>query len=233
MKEHFRVLILLGLVVLAFMVLATVKQASRFFPLIFVPSGYQTLFTPPSDEQPDPLITPGAPFSYQRLQEPSSLQTDPVLGKGAKKVYLWSSLACSSCRTLTAYAISLAEKNASWQLVWKDFISPLYPNANKVAVAGRCAGEQNKYWQFAKELLKTDGVIGDKTIDAASGAVGLNASDFKNCRAGLRTQMQVNDSFAEGQALGVDGAPYFYTPNGAIGSSTVQGQAKKLLDAVK
>ncbi len=232
MKEPLRITLLLAGVVLAFVVLSAVKQAGRFFPLIFVPNGYDFFTSQKTEELPDPLITPGALRGASRLSEPSLLATDPTLGAGPQKVFVWSSLSCASCRDLTSAAISLAEKNPDWKLIWKDFPSPLYSDAQKVALAGRCAQEQNKFWPWAKAVLKIDGVIGEKSLDSAAVSAGLNMAEFKNCRILGRGQNLINASFAEGQALGVDGAPYFFTPKGAISGTVTETQAKKLLEAV-
>jgi protein-disulfide isomerase len=101
--------------------------------------------------------------------------------------------------------------------VLKDLpLTNIHPEAKVAAAAARCAGEQDEYWQmhdalFARQPLWAE--EGDASRDVfvqIAGDVGLDTGSFAACLDSGRHDEAIDDNFAEAQALGANGTPYFF-----------------------
>lgn len=99
----------------------------------------------------------------------------------------------------------------------KDFpLDSIHPEARSAAVAARCAGEQDAYWEMHDELFARQAEwsgLGAGAADVyASLAAGLslNGDAFAECLASGRYDDIVQANQDEGVALGVQGTPAFF-----------------------
>lgn len=99
----------------------------------------------------------------------------------------------------------------------KDFpLDTIHPEARAAAVAARCAGEQDAYWEMHDELFARQGEWGglgqgaaDVFLNLATG-LGLESTAFAACLDSGRYDAVVQVNQDEGLALGVNGTPAFF-----------------------
>ncbi|MFZ1041727.1 MAG: thioredoxin domain-containing protein [Anaerolineales bacterium] len=99
------------------------------------------------------------------------------------------------------------------------------------AMAAYCAADQNKFWQmhdalFANVLGEDAGSFTGRRLQAIAQNIGLDMSAFNSCYSSQKYLSQVNQDFADAQASGIQGTPWFvlsYTVNGQTKTSTIDG----------
>lgn len=101
--------------------------------------------------------------------------------------------------------------------VLKDFpLDSIHPQARAAAVAARCAGEQEAYWEMHESLFasqadwsgQTTG-LNDLFTGLATG-LGLDGDAFGACLTSGRFEDVIQANQDEGLALGVQGTPAFF-----------------------
>lgn len=96
----------------------------------------------------------------------------------------------------------------------RDFPLPFHGNAVAAAMAARCAGDQNSYWELHDELFKgqSDWSSGDPTDTFVeyAGNVGIDTSTFSACLAEQKYKDAVDADYALAQELGAGGTPAFF-----------------------
>jgi len=124
---------------------------------------------------------------------------------------------CPHCRELWEALTAIEAKYPQVRVVYKDFpLTQIHPWADTAALGARCAFEQSPaaFWKvhdsiFANQDLISPENVWDKLVQFASEA-GLNADTFKGCLASPDTQKAIDESRAEGVALGVASTPTVY-----------------------
>jgi protein-disulfide isomerase len=101
--------------------------------------------------------------------------------------------------------------------VVKDFpLDSIHPEARSAAVAARCAGEQDAYWEMHDALFVAQGEWSGLGAGAAevytalAADLGLDASAFGACLSSGRHDAVVQANQNEGIGLGVTGTPAFF-----------------------
>ena len=103
------------------------------------------------------------------------------------------------------------------QLVYHDFpLVQIHQWSFAAARAGRCAEEQNKFWEFhdrlfaqQKDWMNSNRMPDDKFREYATG-VGLNEQSFTACLNSERHSELVSANMALGNQVGVPGTPALY-----------------------
>ena len=96
------------------------------------------------------------------------------------------------------------------------------------AEAARCAGDQNKFWEYHDYLYshqngENQGNFSDIHLKDFSKLLGLNTLEFTQCLDSNKYAQAVTDSKAGGSAAGVSGTPKgFILVNGKV-ISTIDG----------
>ena len=95
--------------------------------------------------------------------------------------------------------------------IYRHFPLSFHQNAQKSAEASECAGEQNKFWEFADIAYKNsqaDGTgLNTKDLKKYAEQLGLDTSKFNNCLSSGKFASKVKDDMASGQVAGVSGTP--------------------------
>lgn len=95
--------------------------------------------------------------------------------------------------------------------VFRDFpIDQLHPQAVKAHEAGRCAQEQNKFWEMHMKLFSAPGTHTPIALDDLAKKAGLNEATFRACVASGRTIKGIRDTAAVVDSLGATGTPWFF-----------------------
>lgn len=124
---------------------------------------------------------------------------------------------CPHCRELWEALAVLETRYPQVRVVFKDFpLTQIHPWANTAALGARCAFEQAPaaFWKVHDSIFENQDLISpenvwDKLVEFAS-AAGLNADTFKGCLASPDTQKAIDESHAEGVALGINSTPTVY-----------------------
>ena len=140
----------------------------------------------------------------------------PVLGRQDAPLTMIeiSDYQCPFCR---------AFHNGTFEELKKDWIDtgkvrfiswdmPLefHSNAAKAAQAARCAGEQNKFWEFRSMLIANADKLGtDDILGYAQQVPQLDGDRFKACLKGDNFTGAIKKAVAEANGQGISGTPTF------------------------
>lgn len=191
--------------------------------VLFVGSGgTASLFHGPSVAPAQQADGSAAPIDTSKLEDGE----DPVLGNADAKVTIveFSDFQCPYCRSFYNDTFALLKKTyidtGKVRLVFRDFpLTSLHPSARPAALAGACAAEQGKFWQFHDAIF-----AGQDAKDPSGGTVSFSVSDiktwvsnigldmtkFNQCLDSQKYASEVDKDQADGTALGVDGTPSFF-----------------------
>lgn len=165
--------------------------------------------------QPLDLLNQQAEKTKRTLAgKPQITFLDPVLGPADAKITIieFSDFRCPHCAEADKKLKEILKtypKDA--RLVWKDF--PFLPPADlsfQAHEAARCAGEQKKFWEYHDALFVEQNYYSSLRFLELAESLGLDKAAFTACLQSGKMKPIVRRSFDEGEALGVDGAPYFF-----------------------
>ncbi len=101
--------------------------------------------------------------------------------------------------------------------VLKDLpLDQLHPNARFAAVATRCAGEQDAYWEMHDTVFANQNEWAEQTtsiknmFSGYAGDIGLDEADFSSCLESGRHDQSVEANVNEARSLGIGGTPFFF-----------------------
>jgi protein-disulfide isomerase len=129
-------------------------------------------------------------------------------------LFAFSDFECPHCLELHKIMKDVEAKYPQVHFVYKDFpLTQIHPWAESAAIGARCAFQQSPaaYWKVSDDIFANQDLISatnvwDKLLDFASSA-GLDADTFKSCMSSPEAKKAVDDSQAEGVALGITGTP--------------------------
>lgn len=96
------------------------------------------------------------------------------------------------------------------QYLSMDFPLSFHPQAHSAAVAARCAGKQEKYWEMHDVLFDNNRNLGDAFYKQAAAQLGLNAGEFESCLQDAAVAKGVDQDMIAGSRYGVQGTPAFF-----------------------
>jgi protein-disulfide isomerase len=95
-------------------------------------------------------------------------------------------LQCPSCKKF--HTDAYAELKRSYidtgkvRFVSRDFpLEGLHPYALKAAAAARCAGDQNKFWEYRSALFSDGGAMNDDMLKKSAEGLSLEMKVFQAC----------------------------------------------------
>ncbi len=118
-------------------------------------------------------------------------------------------------------------KNGEVQLVYRDYVF-LGPESVRSAEAARCAGDQNKFWEYHDYLFshqgeENKGNFSDQNLKSLAKDLGLDMTSFDKCFDENKYAQAITESKIEGDAAGVTGTPkgFILKDNKLVG--TIEG----------
>jgi len=93
--------------------------------------------------------------------------------------------------------------------VFMDFPLPMHGQAMKASEAALCAGDQGKFWEMHDRLFANQNALSPEGLIKHAEALGLDASQFKECLDSGKHIAQIRAAMAEGQKAGITGTPGF------------------------
>lgn len=124
---------------------------------------------------------------------------------------LFSDYACSYCRQTSEVVEQLIIKYGDRiKIIIRDY--PIISDDSlSLALAARCAGQQNKYWPMYRKLFELQGTFSVSSLNTVAQLVGVgNLAEFSDC---LDRQIYLNEvrkDFSDAQVLGIKGTPTWY-----------------------
>jgi protein-disulfide isomerase len=122
----------------------------------------------------------------------------------------FSDFQCPFCRRVQPTLKQLQEKYGD-KLRWsfKDLpLISIHPDAQKAAEAARCAGDQEKFWEFRAAMFDSN-QINRSVFDSTAEAIGLDKEKFTTCLDSDKHAEAVQSDLREAESLGLNGTPAF------------------------
>jgi protein-disulfide isomerase len=145
----------------------------------------------------------------------SAPATEPAKGPAAAPVTIveFSDFQCPYCKRAETIVDQLLQSYPDKvRLVYRDFPLSFHNRALFASQAARCAGEQNKYWEYHDNLMSqtVTGDLGDADLKKRAEGVGLDVAAFTACYDAKRHDSLIQASMQDGQNVGVTGTPTFF-----------------------
>lgn len=156
--------------------------------------------------------------------DPTQLARTPGMSIGRADapvvIYEFADFQCPACGDFARYVSPLIKERfvepGTVRYVYYDFpLTQIHQHAFLAARAGRCANEQERFWEFhdwvygrQSEWSFVDDAA-DLFVDYA-GEAGLDQDAFETCLRSDRYAQEVTQSLRFGESLGVSGTPTIF-----------------------
>ncbi len=153
----------------------------------------------------------------------------------------FTDLQCPFCRQFHITAYEQIKKDyidtGKLRYISRDFpLAQLHPLAQAAAKAGRCAGDQGKFWEMRHTILVNNPQLTPASFDTFAQDLKMNVAAFKACEADpAKFQAELQKDEADGAAAGISGTPSFIigrtSASGLDGIRVVGAQPYAAFDA--
>lgn len=182
------------------------------------------------EEPPHPTIPPLRP-------------TDPVAGSTDPKavtIVVFSDFTCAYCRLSEGEMIrTIAALKQPVRVVWRDLpISSTSREAMLGAIAGRCANDQGKFWDFHDAVFASKQRLDEAGLHELTNRAGLDEAKFTSCFSQSASLTDIQKDVAIAHDHLVLTTPTFFVGNqpaatGYVSASTFKSLIKKAQDTSK
>ncbi|HXD90671.1 MAG TPA: thioredoxin domain-containing protein [Candidatus Binataceae bacterium] len=129
----------------------------------------------------------------------------------AVTVVEFSDFQCPYCRAAENSVKQIKAKYGDKiKFIYLDFPLGFHEHAMDAARASRCAGDQDKFWQYHDALFADQSKLAAADLKATAVKLGLDGKKFDGCMAKQTPDASIKADLAQGQALGVTGTPTFF-----------------------
>ena len=146
------------------------------------------------------------------------IEGSPSLGPPDAPVTVveFSDYQCPACRQAHETVRKVRELYAGrLRWVFKDYPLQRHKDAELAAEAGKCAAEQNKFWEYQDLLYGSQEELTFERLESLAGGLGMVADRFKQCLEGRKYKDRIENELEEARKIGVDRTPTFVI-NGRI-----------------
>ncbi len=179
-----------------------------------------------------------APGKY--LESPAVNENDAISGslESPVKVVVFSDFQCPYSKVFQAsLRENMKEYEGKASFVYKNLPLSFHKQAENAALAGQCALEQGKFWEYSDKLFENQDNWGNSTGTAKfkeyAKTLNLNQNDFNTCLDQKKYADKIAKDMEEAQKLGVSGTPAIFVndqfKNAAISSEELKGMIEKSL----
>jgi len=165
--------------------------------------------------------------------------TNYYMGQASSTVTIieFGDFACPYCQSSATATRELGIKYQNKiKFIYRDY--PLHENSIDLAIAARCAGEQNKFWEMHDSLFAHQDILSVATttndelktdlLNIASD-LKLGISQFTICLNDRRYISQIKKDYEDGELLEIDGTPTWYVNNYRITGSMDTEKMEELI----
>ena len=167
------------------------------------------------------------------------LEGAPRLGPENAPVRLveFADYQCPYCAKVNPHIAKLREEFGDKVSVYfKDLPLQMHANARKAAEAARCAGDQNKYWEYHDQLFKTT-QLDPQNLKQIARDMKLDGDKFDKCLDEGAQASAVQKDMSDAQQLGLSGTPAFFLNgqyfSGAMDYNTIRDMVNQQLTKVQ
>ncbi len=123
----------------------------------------------------------------------------------------FSDFQCPYCRSAEPVLKQVRAKYGDKiKFVYMDFPLGMHQHAIDAAVAGRCAADQDKFWQLHDAMFSDQTKLDAAGLKASAAKVGLDSTKFNSCFDAKTGIAGIKSDQAQGERLGVNGTPTFF-----------------------
>jgi protein-disulfide isomerase len=156
-------------------------------------------------------------------QDPPRFTADPAMTRGPAAapvtIFEWSDYECPYCRRAQETLQRLqGEFRETVRFVFKDFPLRSHQNALPAALAARCAGAQDRSWEYHDLLFVAQPAFARDDLIGYARRLGLDVPAFTECLDTARFRDAVLADQREGREAGVRATPSFF-----INQRVIQG----------
>jgi len=137
----------------------------------------------------------------------------PTLGSPDAEITIvaFSDYQCPYCHRAQSTVEQILERyEGKVKLVHMDFPLNIHPGAIPAARAARCAGEQERFWEYHRSLLSQLTDFSESDLKRRATELSLEEEPFATCLASDRYEAIIDAGFRQGQELGVSATPTFF-----------------------
>lgn len=133
----------------------------------------------------------------------------------------FSDFECTFCKEVQPVISKLLkENNGQLRHVFRNYpISSIHPGAENAAIAGLCANEQNKFWEYHDKVFEKANDKRPLTKDilkTTASELGLERTTFDTCLDSKKYLARVQKDIRDATSYGVAGTPTFFINNRII-----------------
>ena len=160
---------------------------------------------------------------------------DPARVRGNAKAKLiiveFSDFQCPYCGQVEATLKGVLAKHADTvALAFRDMpITQIHPMAMGAAEAGRCAGEQGKFWEIHDLMFADQGGLDKPGLIAKAAKLQLDTKQFEGCLSSEKYKAEIQQDNQEGFRAGVSGTPGFFINGIFISGAQPEAAFEKLI----
>jgi len=164
-----------------------------------------------------------------------TLTNRPTLGpnNAPVKVIEFMDFTCGYCKNFSLNVLPKIKQEyislGLVQLIFKNF--PLNIYSQKLALAGQCAFEQNKFWEFYDIVFKKEERMTDEQIKDLAKNLNLNIQQFNDCFDSQKYLKEIEQDIQEGVSVGVNGTPSFFINKTFLNGNQGYDQFKNVIDS--
>lgn len=149
------------------------------------------------------------------LVEGVSVAHDPVLGPEDAPVTIveFSDFECPFCTRFVQQTAPRLRGQYGDRIRWIFVNNPLqsiHPRAYDLALAGECAHEQDRFWDYYDAMFSERYEATDAGIAAAARDIGAETERFRACYRNADYAQEVADDLKEAQKFYILGTPTFF-----------------------
>ncbi len=144
------------------------------------------------------------------------VNVDPVRVRGNPRAKVmmveFSDFQCPYCGQAQSTLKSLLAKHeGTLALAFRDMpLTQIHPMALGAAEAGRCAGEQGKFWELHDMMFADQAGLDRNGLLGKARKLQLDEKQFETCLTSEKYKAQIQQDAQEGMLAGVSGTPGFF-----------------------
>jgi len=181
----------------------------------------------------DPYVTKKTTWR-DMLDGPIISVSDPQKGNVDAKVAIvyFSDFKCDFCRKQELVYEKIMEKYPNdVRLIWKDYPDGLDGSESFLAsLSARCAGEQNKFWEFHNEIFSNNQKIDKTGLLVIANKLKLDTEKFADCLESQTYKKNILDNILEANALDINGVPFTYVNTQEIMGEISQEELERIIE---
>jgi predicted DsbA family dithiol-disulfide isomerase len=138
---------------------------------------------------------------------------------------------CPYCQKINADLKKLeAEYSGKVLFAFKDYPLPMHKHAQKASEAARCAGRQDKYWEYHDLLFEKGSGLEISQLRDYARTLKLDTAKFDQCLDSDETAPAVKKDQEQGQKLGLTGTPSFFVNGHFFSGAATYAMLREIVD---